>query len=239
MLMTTGISIEGSKIVKYLGIVSGECALGTGFFSSFGAGFADVFGTNSSAYSNKLIEAKQLALRRIAQNASNLGANAIIGMDLNYTTFTSDIMGVIATGTAVLIENNSIEKNYESVDTPIYESKNIKVKSPVLDGNIDVQKILLSRETATKTTYLAIGGKVKSGREIQGLLLEISLLSPFGLSQLHRKFEFLEIKNNGAIFTTNYIKLNNEDIFDSYIDTADVKLINIMADDRLLYSIKE
>ena len=59
MLMTSGYNFEGYTITEYLGVFSGECALGTGFLSSLGAGISDFLGTNSKMYSNKLKEAKE------------------------------------------------------------------------------------------------------------------------------------------------------------------------------------
>ncbi len=102
--MTSGYNFEGYDIVEYLVIYSGECALGTGFLSTLGAGFSDFLGTNSGRYSGKLEQAKDYALQELYSNVKNAGGNAIIGLDIDYTTFSSDIMGVIANGTAVKIE---------------------------------------------------------------------------------------------------------------------------------------
>lgn len=104
MLLTSGYNFEGYIIKEYLGFYSGECALGTGFLSSFGAGLADILGSNSTMYEGKLSRAKSMAISDLQSKAINCGANAIIGLDVDYTTFTADIMGVIANGTAVKVE---------------------------------------------------------------------------------------------------------------------------------------
>ena len=235
MIITTGVSVEGYEIIKYLGIISGECALGTGFLSSLGAGVADFLGRNSTKYSNKLIEAKDHALRQLENNASRLGANAIIGVDLDYTTFTSDIMGVIATGTAVMIQENNIK---DTLQEPTYENKNITVEDPVLDGNIDLHNVLLSRDIPNNKLYLAVCGVVKSGRSIEGLLLDISLLTPFKRKKYQNQIEFFEVRRNGKLFTTNYIEIESDSLYDEHISTADVKMINLITDGRLAYGIR-
>lgn len=108
LLMTSGYNFEGYKISKYLGVYSGECALGTGFFSSLGAGFADFFGTNSTMYSDKLRKAKNFAIDQLRDQVVDAGGDAVIGLDIDYVSFSADIMGVVATGTAVKLENLSI-----------------------------------------------------------------------------------------------------------------------------------
>lgn len=104
LMLTSGYNFDGYKIVKYIGFFSGECALGTGFLSSMNAGIADFFGSNSSIYEEKLSKAKSMAMNELKTIAEGKGANAIIGVDVDYTTFSADIMGVVANGTAVVIE---------------------------------------------------------------------------------------------------------------------------------------
>lgn len=118
LLLTSGYNFEGYRIIEYLGFYSGECALGTGFLSSLGAGFADLTGANSTMYEGKLSRAKSMAISELEQKAIKSGANAIIGLDVDYTTFTSDIMGVIANGTAVKIEKIGSSESEEK-DTHI------------------------------------------------------------------------------------------------------------------------
>ena len=103
MLLTTGNHFENYTIESYCGIVSGECALGTGFFSSLDATIADFLGISSTSYNEKLDAAKQAALSVVEKKAAALGANAIISVDIDYTTFTADLIGVVVNGTAVKI----------------------------------------------------------------------------------------------------------------------------------------
>ena len=111
ILITSGYNFEGYHIVDYLGICSGECALGTGFLSSLGAGFADFLGTKSTLYSGKLKEAKDYAMNQLIEQAKSVNGNAIIGLDIDYTTFSADIMGVIASGTVVKIQKVNSPEN--------------------------------------------------------------------------------------------------------------------------------
>lgn len=104
MKMTSGFNFEGYKIIEYCGVYSGECALGTGYFSNLDAKISDVFGMESTAYAEKLKKAKEFSMNQLVKKVEETGANAIIGLDIDYTTFSSDIMGVITSGTAVKIE---------------------------------------------------------------------------------------------------------------------------------------
>ncbi len=105
MLLTTTPTIEGKKIESYFGIVSGEAILGANVFKDIFANIRDVVGGRSNAYENELRKAKEIALREMSENAQKLGANAIIGIDLDYETvgLHSSMLMVTACGTAVRI----------------------------------------------------------------------------------------------------------------------------------------
>lgn len=105
-LMTTGSFLQGYTIEKYLGIVSGQVVIGSGFFSSFEASLADLSGTEASGYTDKLDLAKEVAQKRAVYKSVRLGGNALIGVDVEYTTFTNDLMSVIFTGTSVLVRRD-------------------------------------------------------------------------------------------------------------------------------------
>ena len=100
--MTTGFNFENEEIVEYLGIVSGEIVLGTGFLSELSASINDFFGTSSTALEGKLSKAKNAAQENLKQKALAKGANAVIGVDFDITTFSNNIIVVSANGTAVL-----------------------------------------------------------------------------------------------------------------------------------------
>lgn len=111
--MTTSFSFDGYKIDEYLGVFSGESALGTGFISSFEASISDVLGRDSSLYSDKLSMAGQNALNVLQSNAKIAGGNAIIGVDIKMASFSADIIGIIATGTVVRI--SKIDESVNSI----------------------------------------------------------------------------------------------------------------------------
>ena len=103
MLMTTTPQIAGYRITAYLGIVSGETIFGMGALTSITAGFADVFGEESDRYSDKMRRARDSATAKMRSEAKGRGANAIVGIGLEHSSF-GDMVGVCATGTAVVIE---------------------------------------------------------------------------------------------------------------------------------------
>ncbi len=104
MLVTTTPTLEGQPIVKYLGLVTGEAILGANIFRDLFAGIRDIVGGRSAAYENELRKAKDLAIQEMAQQAASLGANAVVGVDLDYETIGQggSMLMVSASGTAVL-----------------------------------------------------------------------------------------------------------------------------------------
>lgn len=106
MLVVTTPNIEGKKIVKYIGMVSGEAILGANIFKDIFAGIRDVVGGRSASYENELRKAKDIALNEMTEQARSLGANAVLAVDLDYETIGSggSMLMVSANGTAVIFE---------------------------------------------------------------------------------------------------------------------------------------
>jgi uncharacterized protein YbjQ (UPF0145 family) len=108
MIVSTTPNIEGKRLVKYLGLVSGEAILGANIFKDLFAGIVDIVGGRSGAYEEELRQAKQIALEEMEEEARALGANAVVGVDLDYETISMGSSGgmlmVSASGTAVLYE---------------------------------------------------------------------------------------------------------------------------------------
>lgn len=106
MITSTTSTLEGYRIVRYLGIVSGEAILGANVVRDFFAGIRDVVGGRSGSYEKVLRGGKELAIEDMCAQAEELGANAVIGVDLDYETAgeSGSMMMVIASGTAVYIE---------------------------------------------------------------------------------------------------------------------------------------
>ena len=103
MLVLTTPSMEGNKIIRYHGLVTGEAILGANIFRDFFAGIRDVVGGRSAAYEIELRRAKNLAVEEMTDQALALGANAIVSVDLDYECIGNMLM-VTASGTAVGIE---------------------------------------------------------------------------------------------------------------------------------------
>jgi uncharacterized protein YbjQ (UPF0145 family) len=105
MLLTTTNTLEGRRIVEYLGLVSGEAILGTNIFRDFFAGIRDIVGGRSAAYEEELRKAKGIAVDEMVEQAQAMGGNAVIGVDLDYETIGSgqgtNMLMVSANGTAV------------------------------------------------------------------------------------------------------------------------------------------
>lgn len=105
MLVTTTNTLEGKRIAEYLGIVSGETIMGANIIRDFMAGITDIVGGRASAYEKSLVEAKRIAMKEMMDEAHKLGANAVIGIDLDYETVGQGSMLMVSvSGTAVVIE---------------------------------------------------------------------------------------------------------------------------------------
>lgn len=106
MLLTTTPVIEGKRITTYYGIVSGETIIGANVFRDLFASIRDIVGGRSGAYEEVLREAKNTALREMEEQARMMGANAVIGVDLDYETVggSGSMLMVTANGTAVYVE---------------------------------------------------------------------------------------------------------------------------------------
>jgi len=104
MIQSTTPSIEGKKITQYHGVVTGEAILGANIFKDFFAGIRDVIGGRSAAYEKELRKARQIAFDEMEQEAAELGANAVIGIDLDYETVGGHNGMLMVSVTAVTIQ---------------------------------------------------------------------------------------------------------------------------------------
>ena len=105
MIVTTTPSIEGHKIVDYKGIVVGEAILGANVFRDVFAAITDIVGGRSAAYEQELGKARDVALRELKDRAAAVGANAVVGVDLDYEVINNMLM-VSASGTAVTVSKD-------------------------------------------------------------------------------------------------------------------------------------
>lgn len=105
MIITTTPSIEGRTILEYKGLVTGETIIGANFIKDFLAGIRDIIGGRSSSYEKVLRQAKDTSIREMMDRAQSMGANAIVGIDIDYETIGqgNSMLMVSCSGTAVVI----------------------------------------------------------------------------------------------------------------------------------------
>ena len=106
MIVTTTPSSEGKRITRYCGVVAGEAILGANVFKDLFAGLRDIVGGRSGMYERELQKARDIAMLELQQNAQALGANAVVGIDLDYEVLGqgNGMLMVSASGTAVVVE---------------------------------------------------------------------------------------------------------------------------------------
>lgn len=105
MLITTTPTVEGHRIIEYKGIVTGETIIGANFWKDFKASIRDIVGGRSNSYESVLIEARETSLKEMSQRAISMGANAVIGVDIDYETVgqNGSMLMVSTSGTAVVL----------------------------------------------------------------------------------------------------------------------------------------
>jgi len=103
VIVTTTPTMECNSITNYLGIVTGEAILGANIMRDLFASITDIVGGRSAAYEHELSKARQIALQQMEQNATMLGGNAVVGVDLDYEVIREGMMMVTASGTAVTV----------------------------------------------------------------------------------------------------------------------------------------
>ncbi|HEX5804116.1 MAG TPA: heavy metal-binding domain-containing protein [Azospira sp.] len=106
MQMTTTPNLEGKRIVRYCGVVAGEAILGANLFKDLFAGIRDLVGGRSGTYEKELQRARDIAMKELAERAQEMGANAVVGIDLDYEVMgeKNGMLMVSASGTAVVVE---------------------------------------------------------------------------------------------------------------------------------------
>ena len=107
IVITTTNNVDGHRVIRYVGIESIEIVIGTGMFSELGGDISDFFGLRSTGFEKKLQHAKQTAFKALKHLALQQGANAVVGIDLDYTEFSGNRIGLIANGTLVSIVPHS------------------------------------------------------------------------------------------------------------------------------------
>jgi uncharacterized protein YbjQ (UPF0145 family) len=105
MILTTTPNVEGKQITKYCGVVTGEAILGANIFRDLFANVRDIIGGRSAAYEKELKKAREIAFQEVEQAARDVGANAVVGIDLDYEVVgqSGGMLMVTISGTAVVV----------------------------------------------------------------------------------------------------------------------------------------
>lgn len=104
IIITTTNNVDGYKVAKYIDIISEEVVIGTGLFTEFNGNMADLFGARSTGFEKKLQDAKDAGFKKLKFKAFEKDGNAVIGVDIDYTSYSGNRTGVIVNGTVVRIE---------------------------------------------------------------------------------------------------------------------------------------
>jgi len=105
MIVTTTPNVEGKRIIEYCGLVAGEAIMGANLFKDLFASIRDIVGGRAGAYEKELVRAREIAVQELKEAASKLGANAVVGVDLDYEVLgeSGSMLMVNASGTAVVV----------------------------------------------------------------------------------------------------------------------------------------
>lgn len=228
IMITSGFDFEGYKITEYIGFYSGECALGTGFLSSLEAGLSDIFGLDSTLYADKLLKAKSMAISGLKKLAKEHGANAIIGLDIDYITFSADIMGVVANGTAVKVEGNSPQNHTLSdiENFPIVNYyENLMIRPFHLFLNSNTSRIKISMYNYKEAPVNAVN-------------VDIIANTIFGTVYTFPDINFVKLTEKENIIETEEVFLNIEDNQLKVIQSITLK-INYYVLSGKVYSLNE
>ncbi|MGM8214735.1 YbjQ family protein [Bacillaceae bacterium W0354] len=104
MIVTTTNSVDGREVEEYKKLVTGQAIMGANVVRDFMAGITDIIGGRSKTYENKLNEGKEIAVNEMIEEAHHAGADAIIGVDLDFETLRDGMMMIVASGTAVKLK---------------------------------------------------------------------------------------------------------------------------------------
>lgn len=230
-MITSGYNFEGYHITNYCGFCTGECVLGTGFLSTWESGVADFFGTNSTLYESKLATARASALAQLSRNASQIGGNALIGVDVDYTTFTGDLMGVMATGTAVTIESTNSPAN-NKYKAPIRRTLFIS------DYNIStpIRAISVSLEYIEEQTQATLNFISYNDFPVDALQVELTFKSVFGDVQHTIVSDIYDFRKENSTLIATPFYINITPSLSQNIHSVYAKILKYISDDQIYIS---
>ena len=206
MIVTTTNAVQGMEIKKYLGVVSGECVLGTGAFSEIFARASDILGEESIEFRDKLKEATKNALSNMQMEASKINADAIVGVNIDINVNISNMFIVSAIGTAVLLKGNETEPHEK-------KSKNVWITNYYSDIPIRLETAIISVNLKNEKSAINLSGMNYGTQKIQAIRADIDFITIFD-DLICEKDLALDVINedNGKITTPEHeLKLHTND----------------------------
>ncbi|MCM1158447.1 MAG: heavy metal-binding domain-containing protein [Bacteroidales bacterium] len=204
IMLTTGSGFEGYDVVEYLGFVNGQIALSSNFFKDLSSNLAELSTQESTAFTNKLENASENAILNLTQVARTKGANAVIGVELNYTGFSNNAVGTVASGTAVIIRKK--EAIHKVVTSRIYVSNYYNMLMPR-----PVEVTLAGEDNVVKIAPLFYN---YNQDEIKAVRCDIELTNYYEEKLLLQGIDFVFEKNNITKLQADFVecKLPMKDI---------------------------
>lgn len=236
MLITTGYNFEGYNIVSYMDVITSTVVLGTGMFSSFGASVSDFTGSRSGSYERKLESAKNQALGELKSRASSMGGSGIIGIDIDYTTFSADVIAVIASGTVVKVQKNIMQ------DTEIDNDSSL-VRVPVCSYNVNLPFNIFSLNIQNNSLNedIVCNMRLKNyspDKKIEAIIADIELESLFKEKSVCKNVILTLFPLNDGVGDTEFVKITlDKYIRPSLIKKAYVTVKKIMFEDEEILDI--
>lgn len=204
MMMTSGSSFEGYEIIDYLGFVNCQTALASNFFKGIAAGVTEMSDAESEKLTSKLEQANELAMEKLMKAAKKRGADAIIGLKLNYTQFANNSFGTIATGTAVKLIRK--ESPLQITEKELYVSNyyNRLVPRPVR-----IRIVGIGKEVSIAASFFNYNMD-----DIRAIRADVELTNLYEEKLLLKNLDFVFEKGNVSLIESNLIecKLPAKDI---------------------------
>lgn len=204
IMITSSSGFEGYEIDQYLGFVSGQTVLGSNFFKGIAAGVTEMSDAESEKLTSKLEQANEVAMNKLIKLAESRKADAIIGMELNYTQFANYSVGTIASGTAVTLKKMAETEHKISKELYVSNYYNRLVPRPV--------KVILSGDSKEVTICTQFFNYNMD--DIKAIRADIELTNLYEEKLLLKNLDFVFEKGNVTLITANEIecKLPAKDI---------------------------
>ena len=204
IMLTSGGDFEGYDIVEYLGFVNGQIALSSNFFKDLSSNLAEFTAQESTAFTNKLESASENAINNLIDVAKKKGANALVGVGLNYTNFPGGAVGTVASGTAVIIKKKTPIHNIVTTKICVSNYYNLLMPRPV--------EVILVRED--KDVKIALVFYNYNQDEIRTIRCDIEFTNFYGEKMILQGIDFVFDKNNNIRLESDFVecKIKTKDI---------------------------